>query len=347
MEAIHSLNPAIQFEIYTQVPAWFFEDCLAATFNYHPLLTDIGVVQKTSLAEDLPQTLHRLDQFLPFDPGQIENLAQQVVRLNCSLVICDIAPMGIAVAQAAGLPAVLIENFTWDWIYEGYLSMPGLAASSAAALERHIDYLRRWFKAADYHLQTEPIGRPSQEAALSTGPISRRIRRPAGQVRKRLGLPKQAPIVMITMGGIPWHYTFLEQLCHRDGLYFVIAGADVAEPEKGQDNILLLPHHSDFYHPDLINAAQVVIGKAGYSTIAEVYQAGVPFGYIGRPHFRETQALVAYIKAARPNLSIPEAAFQDGRWLTKLPELLAMPRLQHSNASSAAEVARFILSLRQ
>ena len=68
MEAIHQRRPDTRFEVFTLVPAWFLADSLTAPFSYHPLLTDIGLVQKNSLIEDLPQTLRRLDDFLPFAP---------------------------------------------------------------------------------------------------------------------------------------------------------------------------------------------------------------------------------------------------------------------------------------
>ena len=31
--------------------------------------------------------------------------------------MCDISPLGLMVAERAGLPSVLVENFTWDWLY--------------------------------------------------------------------------------------------------------------------------------------------------------------------------------------------------------------------------------------
>jgi hypothetical protein len=344
MAAIHHRDPAIRFEIYTQVPDWFFADSLAQNFTYHSLLTDIGLAQKSSLAEDLSQTVRRLDRFLPFDPVQITRLARQVTNAHCRLILCDIAPLGIAVAQTARIPAVLIENFTWDWIYEGYI--PSLTTPRLKAdLKRHIDYLHRWFRAADYHLQTEPIGRPSPQANMVTGPISRPLKSSPRQVRKALGLPDNGKMVMVTMGGIPWHYTFLEQLYNRDSLHFVIPGADQPAQVKIPENIILLPHQSGFYHPDLINAADVVIGKAGYSTVAEVYQAGVPFGYVARSKFRESEALTAYIESEMPGLAISETEFRNGRWLSALPDLLAMPRTLQPAPNHANRVARFILRL--
>jgi hypothetical protein len=134
MSAIHEIDRSIQFEIFTTIPHWFFQDSLSGPCSYHFLLTDIGLEQKTPLAEDLPKTLQSLDDFLPFGPSQIANLAGEINRLQCEIVICDIAPMGIAVAREAGTQSVLVENFTWDWIYHGY-------TSSEARFQRHAVYL--------------------------------------------------------------------------------------------------------------------------------------------------------------------------------------------------------------
>ena len=116
IEAIYEIETSIRFEIFTRVPSWFFQDSLSAPFTYHSLLTDIGMVQKTPLREDLGKTIQHLDDFLPFEPTLINYLARQLNRLKCELVICDIAPMGIVAAQHAAIPSVLVENFTWDWV---------------------------------------------------------------------------------------------------------------------------------------------------------------------------------------------------------------------------------------
>lgn len=333
MTALNQLDPAIRFEIFTQIPDWFFESSLAGPWGYHSVLTDIGLVQKTSLIEDVPETVRRLQQFLPFNPNQIEALAQQVLKLNCGLVICDIAPLGIAVAQAAHIPAVLIENFTWDWIYQAYLP-------ADPRLEPYITYLSQLFKAADYHIQAEPVCQPHPDAHLTTAPISRPLQTGPAQIRRQLDVPLSSKMVMLTMGGVPWQYTFLEQLETHNGFHFIIPGVGSRIERRGP--VVLLPNDSGFFHPDLINAADVVIGKAGYSTLAEVYQAGVPFGYISRQQFPESEPLAAYITQHMAGLPIPAEQFQDGSWLSFLPELLALPRRSHETPNGAAQAARFI-----
>jgi hypothetical protein len=348
MAAVHQINAAVRFEIFTQVPEWFFQDSLSGPFDHHALLTDIGLAQITPIVEDMPETLKRLGDFLPFDTSPIREIASQINRLRCQMIICDIAPMGIAVASAAAIPSILVENFTWDWIYEEY-------RKDAPKLSQYITYLGEMFDAADYHVQTRPVCQP-RRVDLTTPPVGRKIRTPRQQIRRQLRIPEEAKMVMITMGGIPWQYDFLEHLGDQNGVYFIIPGADkltrgpnaspaTTSPLARSGTVVLLPHHSDYFHPDLVNAADAVIGKAGYSTVAEVYNAGIPFGYVGRPKFRETQALTAFIEQEMKGLPIAEAQFQSGSWLSSLADLLALPRIQRNDSYGADQIADFICKL--
>jgi hypothetical protein len=339
MAALHHLHPALTFDIFTRVPAWFFADSLTGPFTHHDLLTDIGLAQKNSLHEDLAETLHRLGNFLPFDPPRLQSLAAQLQQLGCRAVICDISPLGLAAGRAAGLPTFLIENFTWDWIYEGYLATTN---SHRAELVRHIAYLGGWFEQADYHhIQAQPVCRPAPTAALTTAPISRAAQTPAADVRRRLGVPQQNKAVLLTMGGTPWQYTGLELLQQQPRVTFIIPGHG-HEVER-RKNLILLPNRSNFFHPDIVAAADAVIAKVGYSTLAEVYQAGVPLGYIPRPQFRESAVLADYIDTHLPGQPITEAEFSGGGWLARLPDLLAQPRPAPPRLQGAAQAAQFIL----
>lgn len=332
MGALREYHPNIGFEIFTTVPSWFFEDSLGEGFGYHPLLTDVGLVQRDPLHVDLPETIRRLKHFLPFEGSALAKAADVIRKRGCSLIVCDISPMGILVAREAGIPSLLVENFTWDWLYEGYRLL-------AKPLERHLPYLREIFRGSDYHIQTEPFCLP-QDADLRSAPVSRKIRTSPQATRERLGIPLNIRAVLITMGGIPEQYRFLEQLRSINDVRFIIPGA--AEAMRVQENLVLLPHRSPFFHPDLVHASDAVIGKVGYSTLAEVYYAGVPFGYVWREGFRESLVLVSYIEKYMNGLPIEETDFISGRWLSALPELLAMPKIRRSHPRGDEQVARFI-----
>ena len=284
----------------------------------------------TPFQENLPATVQHLERFLPFHQSQIDALAQKIRHLQSELVVCDIAPMGIRVARAAGVPSVLIENFTWDWIYEGY---------EEKALNIFSVYLHSIFNEATCHIQTQPICKPAA-ADLKAEPASRKTKIPADKIRQMLRLSDSCNVVMITAGGIPKNYEFMDKLKKQTDTHFIIPGT--AQNESVQDNLILLPENSAYFHPDLINASDAVIGKVGYGTLAEIYQAGVPFGYCARADFRESIPLVDFIENNMQGFAISESEFQNGNWITRLKYLLALPRTERDNSNGARQIADFI-----
>lgn len=335
MQAIAKYDPSVQFEIFTATPYWFFQDSLSTPFNYHHLLTDFGLAQKTPFESDLGDTLRNLDAFYPVAKKRLADIAKTIRRFECKFIICDIAPMGLLVAKDVGIPSVLVENFTWDWIYQQY-------AAVDENIKKHISYLKPIFESADYHIQTEPIC-SFKSPDLVTGPVSRKPKTPRNQIRQRLGLLTDRNVVLITTGGIPQSYDFLQKLDKLGEIQFVMPGAG---PEiKIHDNLTILPHQSDFYHPDLVNASDAVIGKVGYSTLAEVYHAGVPFGYVARSNYNESEPMVNFIKQQMPGIAVEESEFHDGDWIFKIRELLALPRVHRKGANGAEQIGKFIFSL--
>jgi hypothetical protein len=178
---------------------------------------------------------------------------------------------------------------------------------------------------------------------MITGPVSRKARKNRLLVRKDLGIPEQAPLVLITMGGIPKDHGFIGQLVGRKGIYFVAPGAGT--DFRFSENVILLPHHSEFFHPDLVHSADAVVGKVGYSTLAEVYHAGVPFGYIKRTHFQESEILSRYIENHMTGYSIDEKMFETGDWILRIQELLDLPHVPGKEPNGGEKAADFVLAL--
>jgi hypothetical protein len=329
MLALEKLTP-VHFDIYTRVPEWFFRESNLSHFTYHDCLTDIGLVQKTSLDEDLGATLQRLDDFYPLRGEIVAGLAAEIRTNGCRLVVSDIAPLGLAVAQSAGLPSVLVENFTWDWIYTGYSPVE-------PDFNKYIKILAYLSQQATEHIQTEPVCAPDP-ACFTSLPVSRPILSAREVIRQRLSIPVDAKALLLTMGGIQTSYDFLSKLEDIPATYFIIPGGS-AEPIQRR-NLRLLPHHSGFYHPDLVAASDAVVGKLGYSTLAEAYTAGVPFGFVPRARFRESGPLTSYVLQRMNGMEISEQDFADQSWLRRLPELFARPVQPLTGPIGAEQVAR-------
>ncbi|MEM6457637.1 MAG: hypothetical protein AAF772_21290, partial [Acidobacteriota bacterium] len=95
----------------------------------------------------------------------------------------------------------------------------------------------------------------------------------------------------------------------------------------------LLPHRSPLYHPDLVHAADAVVAKLGYSTVAEIAAAHarrratdaapiamgpIAIGWVPRPDFPESAVLADWVERHLHSWSIEPAAMRDGRWIDNL-----------------------------
>lgn len=328
IEALAHRQPSLRFHIFSTVPEWFFAESLPFGFEYHPCHTDVGLVQLSPLEEDIAATLRALDEAPWRDSKEVEKMARQLGLLGCGIVLADISPLGLCVARCARLPSVVVENFTWDWIYNHIEGSPELGVYG--------DELASLFAQADLRIQTRPACQPLA-TAIQVGPVARSPRRSRAETRRRLEVPEDSPMVLASMGGLGWDYPALEHMVGGDGPWIVVPGG--AEVERRRERLLLLPFHSSFFHPDLVHAADVVVGKLGYSTVAEVCQAGAALAYVERPRFPESPVLARFVDENVTSVVLGKAAFESGAWRSAVHEVLGAGRKAPCGADGAAETA--------
>jgi hypothetical protein len=332
MSALIRRMPGLRFHLFTTVPRWFFAESLPGCFDYHSCVCDVGLVQISPLEEDLAATLEALDRAPWRDSQTIETLAARVRHLGCALVLADISPLGLRIARRAGRPSVLVENFTWDWIYQN------IEAPTALAI--HGDVLAADFAAADLRIQAGPVCRPVA-GAVRVGPVARTPRRSRTEIRKLLEISEDDPLVLASMGGVAWDYGSLEGLADGDGPWVVVPGG--ADRERRRGRLVALPFHGSYFHPDLVHAADVVVGKLGYSTVAETCRAGAAMAYVERPRFPESPVLARFVDQYLTSRDLGQQAFAAGEWLPVVRDLLTAPRKAPPAADGADQAAAAIL----
>ena len=175
---------------------------------------------------------------------------------------------------------------------------------------------------------------------MAVRPISRKPESPSGATRQGLGIPAGSRMVLVTMGGTAHEQAVPCTSSIPSDVHLVVPGGGSRATVRG--NTVLLPYHSRFYHPDLIAAADAVVGKVGYSTVAEVYHSGVAFGYVTRPSFRESAVLSGFVEACIPGFEIDATDYEDGTWVGRLPDLLSSPRRPRGEPNGADQVAALI-----
>jgi hypothetical protein len=342
LAALAARVPDFEPVLFTTVPRWFFEESLPQPWQLFDVACDVGLVQRDPLHEDPAATARQLAALIAELP--LTDLADQIRELDCAAVVADIAPLGLAVAAAAGLPSILIESFTWDWIYRDYLA-------AEPALGPLAEQLAALFATATHRLQLTPCCAPFP-GARTIPPVARACRRDSEAVRQSLAVPPGQPLVVVSMGGIPSRIGR-----HADGTlapgWRVAAEVDATIAVLGASdhplgerwgNLRLLPHRLDaipggLYHVDLVGAAEVLVGKLGYSTVAEAWHAGARYLYLRRPAFRESPVLERFVQEALPSAAIAPGDLASGAWLEQLSAMLANPRAQTRPALGAAVAA--------
>ena len=343
MEALHAQDPSTRFDLFTTVPEWFFRHSLDGLCRHHPCVADVGLRQTSALEFDVEATRDAVEAFISQAPRDADSLADRVKGLGCSAVVCDISPLGLMVAERAGLPSVLVENFTWDWLYEP------LAAQDPEFVPI-VEWMRARFAEAGQRIQARPRCEPLAKSDLVVPPISCRPRRERPDVRAELDVGGDAPLVLITMGGVSQPLPFLAELRKRDDVTFVVTGSEHPFVRVGPSRLMTREGNLRLFHsaarvfiPDLIRAADWVVAKLGYGTLAEVWAAGRPLGYVGRSDFRETGPLKDFARSEIPSLEISEADFSTGTWIDRIDDLLALGSAPEKGTNGSEAAARWIM----
>jgi UDP:flavonoid glycosyltransferase YjiC (YdhE family) len=120
IDAFAAHRPDVGLVVRTSVAPWLFARGVPASVRLEPGPVDTGAIQRGSLDVDVPATLAAAQAFYADAETWIDAEVARLRRLEASLIVADIPPLAFAAARRAGLPAIGISNFTWDWIYEDY-----------------------------------------------------------------------------------------------------------------------------------------------------------------------------------------------------------------------------------
>ena len=338
LQALARSSPGLSVNVFSTLPEWFWTKNLSpdVSFRAHRLETDVGLVQQTPFEHDLELTIARLGSFLAFQDEGLENARNVLRKSETDLILCDVSPLGLALGKELGIPSILVENFTWDWIYGAYLEADSRFGPC-------IEQLGELFRSAALRIQTEPLCERMQEHPL-VPPIFREFEQSPERILERLDLPAGSRYLLVTTGGIPHEYSFLERLKGRKDVHFVVTGS-FSQLER-EENLTLLPHRSDFHFPDLVRGSSGVVGKVGYGTVAETWGAEVPLFAVYRDNFRESGRIRTFVEKNLHQLEATETDFLNGSWIERVDELLALPSVGgEGRTNGAKEAAQLIQGL--
>src|SRR5688572_13264211 len=200
IEIINALGPRLpdgcEILIRTSAARWLFERTVRVPFTYLPGACDTGVVQIDSLRLDVQASAREAAAFYAdFDRRAAEEAAMLRAR-GVRLVIADAPPLPCTAAAMASLPCIVLSNFTWDWIYEGYGDVFTEQASDL------LPRIRDGYAAASAGWRLPMHGGfGTIEPIVDLPFVARHARHGRQEVIERLGLPAGRPRALSSFGG--------------------------------------------------------------------------------------------------------------------------------------------------
>lgn len=345
INAILARRPETRIGVRTAAPRWLFDLSVKGRINFSHLETDTGVVQIDSLTLDEADSVRRAAAFHADLVTRAASEARVLRELGAGLIVGDAPPLACAVGASAGVPTVIVGNFTWDWIYGDY---PRTRLAPAL-----LPTLRSAYAKAYMALRTPLWGGFQSIANVKDIPfIARHATATRAQVCQALKLPANKPLVLMMFGQYGLSaidtevvaklkkYTVLTTtnapLGRRKESTTTRNGAFVSMDEQ-------LVYDAGLRYVDLVGAADVVVTKPGYGVISECIANDTAILYTSRGHFPEYDVLVREMPKYVRNAFVDHDTLFSGKWEPHLDKLLAQQKPKKKPDTTGADVAADML----
>ncbi|MBZ0264562.1 hypothetical protein K8I28_07825 [bacterium] len=313
MEVIRFLNKiAPECDIHIRAPYTSnqIKDALGFTpSSIENVRLEIGLIQKDSLLSDFAASIQHLEHYYGSQGDRaVEAEARWIEKARIDAAFIDISPRAFDACDLAGIPAFGCTNFSWDWIWRE------LGRSDSRFLP-FADKAAKAYGTSACLFRTVMDGDLTAFPVIEDVPLIARISTlEKSDIRWKLSIPSDKLVVILSYGG--------------EGL----AGAELPERSLYEDFYFITtePMHNPgipFHHMtdaeirarglrycDLVHAADIVMSKPGYSTVAESVANQSAFIYSERSSFAEYPIIVDYIENNLPNRFLPSEQLLSGKW---------------------------------
>jgi L-arabinokinase len=322
LRAVRERAPALPITFVGALPERLVRRAVPGPLSFRAVATDAGLVQRDALEIDEAASARRCAEL---DASWDRRVAAEVDFLRQSqarLVVSDIPALPFEAASRAGVPAVGVSNFSWDWIYRHLARrQPALAASA--------DQAAHAYATAALLLELPFAGDlsvfPRRERV---GFVARRSRAERGETRRRLGLDER-PAVLVSFGGVGLPGLTPQLLAGEPDFRFLWPG----ELETERLDALGL------HYPDVVAAVNAVVTKPGYGIVTDAIAAGTRLVYTERGDFPEYPIMVGEMARYLACVHVGNDDLRAGRVGGALRRVLAMqvpPRPALDGAERAA-----------
>lgn len=323
-------TPGLHVLIRSSASRQLFDRTVRAAFELDGRPCDTGVVQIDSLRLDQAETIRRAAEFHRGLDARAREEAELLTSRAARFVVSDAPALGCAAAALAGIPSVVISNFTWDWIYEGYEGDTGF-----------IEAIRQAYRQAGAAWRLPMHGGFETFTTIVDVPfVARHATHARDETRAALRLPLDRRLALSSFsvyGADGIDFTRLDST--REWDVVLTGNGEAPAPCAGTRFI----HEPTLYaagvrYEDLVAACDVVVTKPGYGIISECIANGTAIVYTSRGHFVEYDVLVREMPRYLRCAYLDQESLFSGRWRAALDAAAQAPQAPENPATNGAEV---------
>lgn len=331
--------PGTRIFIRSSASRLLFDRTVTAEVELDDRPCDTGVVQLDSLRLDETETIRRAAEFHRTLDARAEEEAAALKSRGARFVVSDAPALGCAAAGVAGIPSVVISNFTWDWIYAGY-------AECLASAPELVPEIQRAYRQADAAWRLPMHGGFETFERITDLPfVARHATHSREETRRTLGLALDRRLALSSFsiyGADGIDFPGLDSTREWD---VVLTGNGDAPPSLPGTCYVHEPalYSAGLRYEDLVAACDVVVTKPGYGIISECIASGTALVYTSRGRFIEYDVLVREMPHYLRCAYLDQEALFAGRWRAALDAALnAVPPSETPRTDGAAVVAGMI-----
>jgi L-arabinokinase len=347
INAILAKRPETRIGVRTSAPRWLFDLTVKGKVTYSVLECDTGVVQSDALTLDDADTIRRAAAFHSDLVTRAASETRILRELGAGLIVADVPPLAFSVGASAGIPAIALGNFTWDWIYADY---PRVRLAPSL-----LPTIRTAYAKASMALRLPMSGGFEAFGNVRDIPfVARHASLPREEVCRRLKLPADKPIVLSSFGGygLP---SFETDTLSKTKKYTIVTAVNIPLSRARHEAVIAerkgafigineeAMYDAGVRYEDLVAASEAVVTKPGYGIISECIANDTAILYTSRGHFPEYDVLVEEMPKYLRSAFISQDDLLAGKWDSHLDKLRAQPKPKKKPETDGADVAAEIL----
>jgi hypothetical protein len=334
VEILRRLPGEIPLVVKSAAPEWFWRQEVPRPFEFVRDSYDVGCIQTTSLEVDVSATLAAWQAIDAQNQARFHDEVRDLRRRKARVVVTDVGPFPLAVAEALSIPGLCVANFTWADIYAEY-------AKDEPAFAPVVADLINQYSRATLMLETGlSLPMPYFPRRESVGLVARTGTVRRAELLEMLGpkaLGKRLALVYSGNWGMPVPWGKLELFTDWHFLSL--------NPFETEITNSSLVSQEAMPHPDFVASVDLVVSKLGYGIVGECLAAGTPLLYCPRSGFAEYQGMDSALADWPGRLRLPANAFLSADWKAGLQTVPAFgsvpPQAAPGGAASAARIAQF------